>query len=132
MTNIPPRTALTILRTRPRVRRASLSVSPDRRQFGRTYSKPTPAVRPVETRIPPPSTPSPRYQVIQDAERYCVRVDCAAPVLPEQVYWQIEEDILEIEYRRPDCVYYRNFIVPVGWTPFVTYRTQAFEIELRA
>lgn len=132
MTNIPPRTALTVLRTRPRVRRAIRSVLPDQRQFGRTYSKPTSAARPVAIVIPPDSTPSPRYQVILTAERYCVRVECGAPVLPEQVHWQIEEDILEIEYRRPGCVYYRNFIVPAGWMPSATYHTQAFEIELRA
>jgi len=134
--SIPYRTSLTVLRERqrleksvPRLRRAAEAPPQADQEFGRTYRKPTAPAQPVEIVIPPRSTQSPHYHVTETIDRYSVRVDFPLPIAPDDVRWQVEGDILEIDYVGRDYHYYRNFVVPVGWPYSVSYPSHSFQIE---
>ncbi len=136
--SIPCRTSLTVLRERqhleksvPRPKRVTQPPPQEPQQIGRTYRKPTAPAQPVEIVIPPRSTEAPHHHVTETADRYSVRVEFPAPIVPDDIRWQIEGDILEIDYVGGHYHYYRNFVVPVGWPYSVSYQSHSFQIEFK-
>ncbi len=107
-------------------------------RFGRTYHKPVSRPENTEFVIPPRSALAPQDQVTRTSDCYSLRVDFPVPIVPADIRWQIEGDVLEVEYVGRDCAYYHNFLVPVGWPHSVSYhqgdlgQTQSFCIEFRA
>jgi hypothetical protein len=69
--------------------------------------------------------------VIQTADRFALSVDFPIPIAPADIRWQIEGDVLEIEYVGRECTYYHNFLVPAGWPHSVSYQAQSFCIEFK-
>jgi hypothetical protein len=104
----------------------------ERQELGRTYHKPVSRPENTEFVIPPRSVLAPQHQVTQTSDCYSLRVDFPVPIVPADIRWQIEGDVLEVEYVGRDCTYYHNFLVPAGWPYSVSYQIPSFSIEFKA
>ncbi|MBI4498949.1 MAG: hypothetical protein HY689_13740 [Chloroflexi bacterium] len=90
-------------------------------KHGRIYRRTAPP-RPGDLLIPPRAGPShrpPVHAVSETAAAHIVQIAFPAAVRPDEVHWEVHEDVLEVEYLGRAFRYHHAFLVPADTTPVV-------------
>ncbi|MBI2863112.1 MAG: hypothetical protein HYX94_00930 [Chloroflexi bacterium] len=90
--------------------------------LGQLYTTPAKPQRPLDLLIPsrPAANRQPtEHRIVKTAKAFEVRITFPVPVPPNEVRWERQGDVLEVEYLGKAFTYYHAFMVPAEGEPLV-------------